>query len=250
MGVGSSHPVPSFPLRRKILAQGGSLLVSACLMLVVLATCICWPTYPSLSKGPTYQSLSEGGGGVLGGAIGGGSGGFGWGGGGGAQGGGIWGGGGGGGVIGLLGPAESLLPPHGIVVGENCGTPKFWCLVYSRGCYLPRLKQRAGPGCAKTFVGNTSALIRKPRPPPPKMYTPNAHRENPNYNPNFSIEQEFARRQRRGTGGTPGESWASVPPEMMANSNGKHRCSPSSQAVGVCGGCEHCTGPCPGVVAA
>ena len=35
MGVGLSHPVPSFPLRRKILAQGGSLLVSVCLVLVV-----------------------------------------------------------------------------------------------------------------------------------------------------------------------------------------------------------------------
>ena len=49
MGVGSSHPAPSVPLRRKILAQGGSLLVSVCLVLVVLATCFCWPTYPSLS---------------------------------------------------------------------------------------------------------------------------------------------------------------------------------------------------------
>ena len=39
MAVGSSHPVPSFPLRRKILAQGGSMLVSVCLVLVVLATC-------------------------------------------------------------------------------------------------------------------------------------------------------------------------------------------------------------------
>ena len=39
MGVGSSHPVPSFPLRRKILAQGGSLLVSVCLVLLVWATC-------------------------------------------------------------------------------------------------------------------------------------------------------------------------------------------------------------------
>ena len=28
MGVGSSLPAPSFPLRREILAQGGSLLVS------------------------------------------------------------------------------------------------------------------------------------------------------------------------------------------------------------------------------
>ena len=41
---GSSHPVPSFPLRREIPAQGGSLLVSASLVLVVLATCFCWPT--------------------------------------------------------------------------------------------------------------------------------------------------------------------------------------------------------------
>ena len=40
-GRGSSHPVPSFPLRRKILAQGGSLLVSVYLVLVVLATCFC-----------------------------------------------------------------------------------------------------------------------------------------------------------------------------------------------------------------
>ena len=49
MGVGSSHPAPSFPLRGNILAQGGSLLVSVCLVLVVLGTCFCWPTYPSLS---------------------------------------------------------------------------------------------------------------------------------------------------------------------------------------------------------
>ena len=39
MGVGSSHPAPSFPLRREILAQGGSLLVSVCLVWVILATC-------------------------------------------------------------------------------------------------------------------------------------------------------------------------------------------------------------------
>ena len=38
MGVGSSHPAPSFPLRREILAQGGSLLVLMCLVWVVLAT--------------------------------------------------------------------------------------------------------------------------------------------------------------------------------------------------------------------
>ena len=38
MGVGSSLPDPSFPLRREILAQGGSLLVSVCLVWVVLAT--------------------------------------------------------------------------------------------------------------------------------------------------------------------------------------------------------------------
>ena len=49
MGVGSSLPAPSFPLRRETLAQGGSLLVSVCLVWVVLATCFCWPTYPSLS---------------------------------------------------------------------------------------------------------------------------------------------------------------------------------------------------------
>ena len=47
--MGSSLPAPSFPLRREILAQGGSLLVSVCLVWVVLATCFCWPTYPSLS---------------------------------------------------------------------------------------------------------------------------------------------------------------------------------------------------------
>ena len=41
VGVGSSHPVPPFPLWRKILAQWGSLLVSVCLVLVVLATCFC-----------------------------------------------------------------------------------------------------------------------------------------------------------------------------------------------------------------
>ena len=49
VGVGSSLPAPSFPWRREILAQGGSLLVSVCLVWVVLATCFCWPTYPSLS---------------------------------------------------------------------------------------------------------------------------------------------------------------------------------------------------------
>ena len=43
MGVGSSRPASYFPLRRKILAQGGSLLVSVCLEWVVLATCFCWP---------------------------------------------------------------------------------------------------------------------------------------------------------------------------------------------------------------
>ena len=48
-GGGPSRPVPSFPLRRKILAQRGSLLVSVYLVLVALATCFCWPTYPSLS---------------------------------------------------------------------------------------------------------------------------------------------------------------------------------------------------------
>ena len=36
MGVGSSHPAPSFPLRRKILAQGGSLLMLVCLVLHLL----------------------------------------------------------------------------------------------------------------------------------------------------------------------------------------------------------------------
>ena len=45
----SSRPVPSFPLRRKILDQGGSLLVSVYLALVGLAECFCWITYPSLS---------------------------------------------------------------------------------------------------------------------------------------------------------------------------------------------------------
>ena len=49
LAVGSLHPAPCFSLRRKILAQGGSLLVSVRLVLVVLATCFCWPTYPSLS---------------------------------------------------------------------------------------------------------------------------------------------------------------------------------------------------------
>ena len=47
--MGLSHPAPSFPLRRKILSQGGSLFVSVCLVLMVLATCFCWSTYPSLS---------------------------------------------------------------------------------------------------------------------------------------------------------------------------------------------------------
>ena len=47
-GGGSSHCVPSFPMRRKILAQEGSLLVLVYLVLVVLATCFCWPIYPSL----------------------------------------------------------------------------------------------------------------------------------------------------------------------------------------------------------
>ena len=46
MGVGSSLPDPSFPLRREILAQGGSLLVSVCLVWVVLATCFCGPHIP------------------------------------------------------------------------------------------------------------------------------------------------------------------------------------------------------------
>ena len=32
MGVGSSLPAPSFPFRREILAQGGSLLVPVCLV--------------------------------------------------------------------------------------------------------------------------------------------------------------------------------------------------------------------------
>ena len=48
MGVGLSHPAPSSPLRRNILAQGGFLLSLVCLEWVVLATCFCWPTYPSL----------------------------------------------------------------------------------------------------------------------------------------------------------------------------------------------------------
>ena len=51
------HPVPFFPLRRMILAQGGSLLVSVCLVLVVLATCFCWPTYPSLSVCPEHSCM-------------------------------------------------------------------------------------------------------------------------------------------------------------------------------------------------
>ena len=49
VGVGSSLPAPSFPLKREILAPGGSLLVSVCLVWVVLATCFCSPRYPSLS---------------------------------------------------------------------------------------------------------------------------------------------------------------------------------------------------------
>ena len=49
MGVDSSHPTPSFPLRTEISAQGGSLLVSVCLVWVVLATCFYWPAYLSLS---------------------------------------------------------------------------------------------------------------------------------------------------------------------------------------------------------
>ena len=44
--MGLWHPAPSFPLRREILAQWGSLLVS---VWVVLATCFWWSTYPSLS---------------------------------------------------------------------------------------------------------------------------------------------------------------------------------------------------------
>ena len=46
---GVVFPVPSFSLGRKVLAQGGSLLVSVYLVVVVLATCFCWPTYPGLS---------------------------------------------------------------------------------------------------------------------------------------------------------------------------------------------------------
>ena len=49
-GGASSHTVPSFPLRREILARGGSLLVLVYLVLVVLATCFGWPTCPSLSR--------------------------------------------------------------------------------------------------------------------------------------------------------------------------------------------------------
>ena len=47
--MGSLHPVLSFPFRGKIVALGGFLLVSVCLVLVVLATCFCWPTHPTLS---------------------------------------------------------------------------------------------------------------------------------------------------------------------------------------------------------
>ena len=50
MGVGLSHPVPSFPLRRKILAQGGPFVAVGVLgvggfghLLLLL------PTYSSLS---------------------------------------------------------------------------------------------------------------------------------------------------------------------------------------------------------
>ena len=46
MGVGSSLPAPSFPLRREILAQGGSLLVSVCLVWVVLALPSAGPHIP------------------------------------------------------------------------------------------------------------------------------------------------------------------------------------------------------------
>ena len=49
-GGGSLHPVPSFPLRREILAQVGSLLVLVYLVLVVLTTCFCWSTYSGLSS--------------------------------------------------------------------------------------------------------------------------------------------------------------------------------------------------------
>ena len=59
-GGASWHPVPSFPLRREILAQGGSLLVSVYLVLVVLATFFCWPTYPSLyGRGGAEGSKAE-----------------------------------------------------------------------------------------------------------------------------------------------------------------------------------------------
>ena len=43
MGEGSWHLAPSFPLRREILAQGGSLLVSVCLV---------WWFWPFASAGP------------------------------------------------------------------------------------------------------------------------------------------------------------------------------------------------------
>ena len=57
-GGGSSHPVPSLPLRRQILAHGGSLLVSVYLVLVVLATCFCWPTYRSLCPGRSFMMFA------------------------------------------------------------------------------------------------------------------------------------------------------------------------------------------------
>ena len=49
MGVGSSHPVPCFPLRSKILAQGVSLLVSVCLLLV--SVCLVLVVLASTSAG-------------------------------------------------------------------------------------------------------------------------------------------------------------------------------------------------------
>ena len=49
MGVSSSLPAPSFRLRRGILAQRGSLLVSVFLVWVILATGPHTPVYPGRS---------------------------------------------------------------------------------------------------------------------------------------------------------------------------------------------------------
>ena len=58
--MGSSHPVPSFPLRGKILAPGGSLLVSVCLVLVVLAGGGGYLSKPSRLEGGVWQGQALG----------------------------------------------------------------------------------------------------------------------------------------------------------------------------------------------